>query len=189
MSRLPDPFRNLTNELKAMRADIKDLQRRSSWTATGMTPLGDGQTLFASGLITNDSLTAPSIPGVAGVEASNFSVGTTLAEVAGVNLSVPTGATTLLVDVTAHVFAIDGTSTADALWVSLNAGGTSSTPIGMPWDAGSFTTASCSLGASLTGLTAGGVVRIGVWAGSSNVSHAADVDNTASITASLTWKP
>jgi hypothetical protein len=189
VSRLPDPFRNLTNELKWMRADIKDLQRRSAWTATGMTPLGDGQTLFASGLITNDSLTAPSIPGVAGVEAFNFSVGTTLAEVAGVNLSVPTGCTQLLVDVTAHVFGVNGTATADELWVSLNAGGTSSTVLGMPWGASSFTTASCSLGTSLTGLTPGGVVRIGVWAGSSNVSHAADVDNTASITASLTWKP
>jgi hypothetical protein len=190
VSRLPEPFRNLTAELKSIRADIKDLQRRSAWTGSGMTLLGGGHTAFTPGLITNDSLSSPAIPGVAGVETTNFSVGTTLAEVAGLNLSVPTGVTRLLVSATAHVFALDdGGTSADARWVSLNAGGTSSTPIGTPWAASDFTTASCSLGASLTGLTPGGVVRLGVWAGASAVSHDADVDNTAALTASLTWAP
>lgn len=185
----PSPWRSYSGELHEVKKRLKDLERRSAWAGSGMTPLGDGQTLFNPGIVPNAALGTPTIPGVAGVEATNFAVDVTMAEVAGVDLTVPTGVASLLISATAHVFAVDSTAVDDSLWVSLSVGGFTSTPIGVPWLASGVNTASCSLGTVVSGLSAGGVVRLGVWASSTAGLHAADVDNTAAIAASLTWQP
>lgn len=189
MSRLPDPVRTFSKEFADLKRRFRDLEVRSAWSGSGMAPLGDGTTSFDPGLIPNNALGSPSIPGAAGVEATNFGLTPALAEVAGVNLTVPTGITSLTISATAHVFVIDSTLVDDGLWVSLSVGSASSTPIGMPLGAGGFTTASCSLGTVVAGLTPGASVRLGVWASSSTGTHLADVDNTAAIAASLTWQP
>lgn len=189
MTRLPDPVRTYSGEWARLLERVKSLEARSAWAGTGMAPQGDGSTAFDPGLIPNNALGTPTIPGVAGVEGTNFAVDVTLAEVAGVDLIVPAGVTSLLVSATAHVFALDSTAVDDSLWVSLSVGAVTSTPIGVPWLASGFTTASCSLGTIIPGLTPSATVRLGVWASSMAGLHAADVDNTAAITASLTWAP
>ena len=42
MSKLPDPWRDLTSELRQMQREIRELRNRSPFTGTGLTPTADG---------------------------------------------------------------------------------------------------------------------------------------------------
>lgn len=214
MSALPQPWRDIRDVIKEIREDVRRLKNRPTFFGTGMHANGqggidsdnyqpgvsgysfgaDGEAEFntlilRAGSVSSSALSSPYVPGVAGTETSNFAVGTTAAEVAGVDLTVPEGCTRLAITITGHVYAENPTETPDALWASVRVGDTAATPLGAPLDASSLATASSSLAASLGNLEPLSTVHLSVWAAVSVNTLTASAANTAAITANLTWRP
>lgn len=196
----------LSGTIRAQRQQLKTLGTASVLSRSGLSVPGEGVTqvdgslhvlgdFVADGKITNDALTDPVVGNVARASATGFSLTTTWAEKAGVDLTVPAGCTQLLATVTGRMYAInaqtsggaDGTGT-DALYVSVVLGGYSSTstPTGISGNGG-FATTNCAEAFTLTALTPGSTVRLSVQASSGYQSLAADPDNFASLAATLLW--
>lgn len=214
MSALPQPWRDITGIIKEIREDVRRLKNKPTFFGTGMHANGqggidsdnyqpgisgysfgaDGEAEFntlilRAGSVASSALSSPYVPGVAGTEATNFALGTTASEVAGVDLTVPEGCTQLAITMTGHVYAENPTETADALWASVRVGDTAATPLGVPLDGSSLATASSSLAASLGNLEPLSTVHLSMWAASSVNALAANTAHTAALTANLTWRP
>lgn len=162
---------------------------------------GDGAVLnslyLRPGSVANDWLTSPVVPGIAREVATNFALTAgTLVEKAGTDLVVPDGCTRLLCTATGRLYAVnthttggaDGTGT-DALYVALKLGtgsATLATPTGISGNGG-FATTTTAESYSLSGLTPGSTLRLGVYGACGYVNFAANVDNRVSYAATLIW--
>lgn len=214
MSALPDPFKTLSGEIRKMKEQLRRLSNASAFTGTGMHPNAfggiesdnyvsgisgysfnaDGNAEFntitlRAGSVSSTALTNPSVSGVAGVEVTNFAVSTISAEVAGVNLVVPEGCTKLAISATGHVYAENLTVNDDALWAFVRVESVAGQSLGVSLVAAGLATASCSLATSIAGLTPLSTVRLGLWAGSSVNTLATNVNHTATLASTLTWRP
>ena len=120
MSRQPDPYRSLRDELSRIKVTLRRMASASPFFGTGMHPNGsggidsdnfeagvsgysfksDGNAEFndltlRGGIIGNDALTDPVVPQVINIRTTNFAVGIPFAEVLGQTVTVPSGCTRL----------------------------------------------------------------------------------------------
>jgi hypothetical protein len=198
---------NFVQIIERMQRQINVLEQRSPFANTGISVTGPRQfeidgsmtitgDLTAEGKIHNDALVSPVVPGVAREVASGFTLtAATLEEKAGTDLIVPAGCTRLLAVVAGRCYAVNtrtsggaDTTGTDAIYVSLKLGdgaATLATPTGVS-GSGGFATTTSTEAFSLSGLTPGTTLRLGVWcaSGYQNLTHP---DNRASYSASLIW--
>lgn len=222
MARQPEPWKTLRDEFRKLQDQIRRMQAASPFFGTGMHPNGNGgidsdnfvaglsgysfgndgdaefnELTLRSGIVGNDALTSPVVPGIAREGATNFALTAgTLQEKAGTDLVVPAGCTRLLATVTGRLYAVnthtaggaDGTGT-DALYVALKLGSgsaTLATPTGISGNGG-FATTTAAESYSLDSLTPDSTLRLGVYGACGYVNFAAHVDNRASYAATLIW--
>jgi hypothetical protein len=218
MAQMPDPWPALSARLRAIENRLNQHSAKSPFWGTGIHPNGEqgldsdnfvtdvsgfrlaetpefNDLKLRGGIIGNDALTQPVVPGVSRASATNFALTVAWAELAGQTLTIPSLATTLLATVSGRMYAInprtsggaDGTGT-DALFVSVQLGAQASqaTPTGISGSNG-FATTNCSESFIVTGLTPGSTIRLSVYGSSGYQSLAAQADNYASFAATLVW--
>lgn len=154
-----------------------------------------GTLSLPAGIIDNDALAEPVIPGVVNLYAENFSLSAAFVERVGVNLTVPSGCTRLLASASAWVSAYnlnttggsDGTG-ADYLYVYCRIGSTSGeyNPTGISGNGGTASS-SAGYGQLLSGLTPGATLRVGAWCSSQYTTIAASTYNYVTMTGTLNW--
>lgn len=206
----PTDFSRLFRDL---RRDVDALLRRSPFANTGMSATAEreltvdgklivtgaaeiaGTLSLPAGIIDNTALAQPVVPAVGRASASAFALSTTWVELAGINLTVPAEATTLLATATGRLYAVNPNTTGgadtrgtDALFVSVKVGSSSSvaTPTGISGSNG-FATTTATDSYILTGLTPGSTVRLGVYGSSGYASLPSRADNYASVASTLLW--
>lgn len=154
-----------------------------------------GELFLRPGSVTNDALAQPVIPGAANRNSNTFALTPTFSEIVGVDVTVPAGCTSALINVSVWVQAYNANTTggsdgvgSDYLYIYAKIGATSGqyNATGISGSGGT-TTGSGGLALSLTGLTPGSTVRLGGWGSSQYTTLAASAYNTGTLTASLTW--
>lgn len=226
MSAVPTPWPSLRADILKLREQVRRITNASPFSNTGVHIPAPGQIVsdnyvegvsgFAlrggdgyleigdvrirGGIIGNDALSDPVIPGVVNQQATNFGLaggGTPgLAEKVGANLVVPDGCTRLLANVQGSLFAFnpntsggsDG-SGASAYYVAIKLAGSAwsdHSPVGVT-GSGGYATATTGEAYNLTGLTPGDTLRLSVGGSTGYTSVAADSGNRATVSATLLW--
>jgi len=159
----------------------------------GMKPNGNAEfndLTIRGGIIGNDALTSPVVPGVGGGSATGWAVSTTSTAKASVAIAIPTGFTQALVHVTAAAAAANPTVAGDLLYVRaaiILPGGatTDGSELDNFADTGQLSTASASLAAVFSGLSPGSItVACKVRA---TTTWAANAANLANVDASIVF--
>jgi hypothetical protein len=149
----------------------------------------------AVGKINNDALMNPISGDVRNVSGSGFELTTAFVELAGADIVVPSGFTTLLATAGATVFSYNPNTTAgnngaggDAIYSMVQVGGQQShaNPVGVSGSAG-YATSFSDAGFKFAGLTAGSTLRLSCYGASAYQGLAANVNNYANAYASLIW--
>lgn len=220
MGRKPEPWPDILRDLEKMRETIDRLVHRSPFFGTGMHTNGQGgmdsdtyvhgvsgfslkgstgnievnDITLRGGIIGNDALTNPVVPGSVWVEASDFVVSPAWSTVINHNLTVPLGVTSAEIDARARVTAFynnagDGTGV-DYLYAILYVGDNDSDfyPLAVT-DSGGSGTNQVFRSAVLTGLTPGADVNFQVQVSTDNATwiEPAAPGNKAKLGASIRW--
>jgi len=222
MGAQPEPWRTLSAEIRKLREQVRRLGNASAFTGTGVHPNGDqgldsdnfvpGTSGFSlhggtgnaefndltlrGGIIGNEALTSPVVPGVANLTVSNFGLGSgSYTEVAGQDITVPDGCTRLLFNGTGIVDVYNpktaggnnGTG-GDWLYCRVKVGAVDSghtQAVGVSGSGGNATVTD-TFAQSLSGLTPGSAVRASVLS-VSDYGIAVDAGNLAMLSATLIW--
>jgi len=154
-----------------------------------------GTLSLPAGIINNDALANPVVPGVANIDADTFSLGNAFTEKVGLDLTVPSGCTKLLATCSVWLQALNPNTTggsngagADYIYAYARVGSTIGDykATGVSGSNGTASTAA-GLSALLSGLTPGGTVRIGGWCSSQYTTIGASGNNRVTLSASLIW--
>lgn len=221
MSKLP--LHKESHSFRARQRRVEEEQRRqrstSPFQGTGMSPTADGgidvdgtmnvggelnvtgNTVIGgtlslpAGIIDNQALAAPVVMGAANRNTSGFALGSSFAEVVGLDVTVPSGCTSALVNLSVWMQGYnqnttggsDGTGS-DFLYVYAKIASTSGqyNANGVSGNGGTTTT-SGGLALPLSGLTPGNTVRLGAWGSCQYTTIAASAYNTGTLTASIVW--
>jgi hypothetical protein len=175
MSKQPDPWRDLANELVIIKKDLADLRKRSPFFGTGMHPNGaDGidsdnfvpdvsgyrlaetpefnDIKLRGGIIGDDALENPVAFGFAGNSTGPFSLTTSPATKATATIAIPVGYSRALVHVTANASAQNTTGGTDAIYVAAEI----STPGGPGGSGGEALSTTPAAGVASASASAGG---------------------------------
>jgi hypothetical protein len=146
-----------------------------------------GTLSLPSGIINNDALTSPVLPGTSYGSAASFGITGTAVAKASVTATCPAGFSKLQVFAAGRVFAKNTTASGDWLSTAVKIGTDSQymSPTGV--SAGGQETSVAVNAALVTGLTAGSTVVISIFAASQGATWTADAANAADISASLLW--
>jgi hypothetical protein len=154
-----------------------------------------GALFLRPGSISNDALTNPVKPDAPYGYRQNFGLTTTLSNIYTLNVPVPAGFTQAAVSITASVYAVNPNTTGgsngtggDYLYVQANINGYNgfALPLGISGSNGSGTNRS-PFSTVLGGLAAGGSISLQVAASTGFTAFAANANNTAEITGSISW--
>lgn len=207
--------------LNRLQEDVAYLKNRSPFYSTGMHPNGQGgidsdnfvagvsgyqfkddgdaefnQLTLRGGIIGNDALASPVVPGVVNASSTGITVGTgSFGVVASQNATVPTGCTRLLAHATGMVYAVNPNTTGgtngaggDVMAALCAVGSTSGLTAGVSISGGNGqTSVSCSVAVLLEGLTPGSTVTFATKAQAVLQSFGSNATNQANISASLIW--
>jgi len=154
-----------------------------------------GELLLRPGSIGNDALANPVTPGVVNVRATGFALPVAYTEVASVDVTIPSGCTRVLANMTGWVQGYNvkttggnNTTGGDYVYARVKAGSSQSAanmPAGVSGNGGT-SCATMGLGSLLTGLTPGGTLHFAVM-GASDYVIAAHANNDALLTGTLVW--
>lgn len=143
--------------------------------------------ILRDGIIGNDALTNPVVPGAVNDTETAFAISASFAEVAGVNATVPANCTRLLAMASSWCFGINPNTAADNLHARTVIGGVSGQSFVMGLTgSGGYTTVGSGLAQSLTGLTPGSTIRLACQAHGDH-AFASQPTNTATVSAILVW--
>ena len=155
-----------------------------------------GTLSLPSGIINNDALTSPVLPGVVNATATGFSVNLAWADAVATTITVPSGCTQLLATCFAEVYCSnnpntsggsDGTGT-DLLDCRVALYGSTSSSFGLAiGGSGGYTTSTSAGSFSIGGLTPGASLAISAQTKSLFQNFGASANNKACITATLIW--
>jgi hypothetical protein len=193
MARLPDTGPSFARRVRRMERQLVRQRDSSAFVNSGLAPVGGNETqvvgglLFAPGSIGNDALASPTVPTGVNIVATNFAPSTTWTEVAGVDLSVPDGASQLVLYATAWVYAINNTAAADDLHVRVVLGATTGQEFLNPLGVGGYGTTPGGLVTVPTGLTSGTVLHLAVQTKTTTGAFTAATTNTANLIGTATW--
>ena len=142
---------------------------------------------LAAGSVGYAALVAPTLPAAVNLTATAFAPTSTWAEVVGVDLTVPTDVTRLLVTASAWVYAVNNTASADDLNARVSLGLVDGQAFLTPLPVAGYNTISAGLATLAEFLTPGSTLRLLASAKTTTGTFTTDPANTATLTASLTW--
>jgi hypothetical protein len=154
-----------------------------------------GELILRPGSIGNDSLTNPVSGEVRNVTGTGFALAVSFVELAGADVVVPDGFTTLLAKADADVFAYNPNTAGgsngtggDAIYsmVQLGSQQGKQKPVSVS-GSGGYQTSYSGAGFQFTGLTPGQTLRLSCFGSSAYQSFAANANNNASVSALLLW--
>lgn len=214
MAKMPDPQPSLLARIRAIEDQLRRQRSASPFYGTGVRPNGqqgldsdnyqagasgfslrggDGfleinDVLIRGGIIGNDSLTSPVVPGVINAGSSGFGIGVPYANVYSGTLNVPAGFTSAAISVVARVFALNnGTASVDYLRARPVVGGNTGTAVPIAaTNAGGSATAVTPMSVVLTGLS-GGTIALAIQAAADYAAWPTDSLNRADLSGSVLW--
>jgi hypothetical protein len=187
MAALPEPLSTLSKRLRDIEERVRRLDNRSSFYGTGLTPQADAPVSFQAGMVGNDALADPLVPSAASATATNWAASTSWAEVAGVDLVVPAGATRCLLYANGWCYGVNSSAAADDLHARVSLAATIGQEFLSRVAVAAYDTVSAGLVTLATGLTAGAVLRLSVSAKTTTGAWPASVQNTSNATAMAVW--
>lgn len=213
MARQPEPLPSLLGRIRKIEAWMARKDSASPFSFTGMSPNGQGgidsdnyvagvsgyrfadngnaefnDLTLRGGIIGNDSLTSPVVPGVINAGSSGFGIGVPYANVYSGTLNVPAGFTSAAISVVARVFALNnGTASVDYLRARPVVGGNTGTAVPIAaTNAGGSATAVTPMSVVLTGLS-GGTIALAIQAAADYAAWPSDSLNRADLSGSVLW--
>ncbi|SER80032.1 hypothetical protein SAMN05216199_1260 [Pedococcus cremeus] len=213
MSKLPPTRRTITGEIRKDREQARASRNGSPFFGTGFHPNGLGgmdsdnyeagvsgyrfsdngnaefnDLTLRGGIIGNDALTSPVVPGVINDSSSGFGIGTAYANVFTGSLPVPAGFTSAAISVVARVFALNnGASGVDYLRIRPVVGSNTGTAVPIAaTNAGGSATAVTPMSVVLTGLS-GGTIALAIQALADFNAWPSDSLNRADLSGSVLW--
>jgi hypothetical protein len=214
---LPEPWKSLRAKIEQIAERVKKLENTSPFSGTGMSVPSDGTTQvdgtlnvtgnetvggtlnvtgntiiggtlsLPAGIINNDALANPVVPGQAFQGASTFALSVAGSNIITVNKTVPTGFTSVVVNAYGRVAATNSTATKDAVYSAVDVNGTGGNQFGNEVAAGDFGSVSAGYSTLLTGLTAGATVATHLFASTGLGGWASDPSNGADLSVTYLW--
>jgi len=142
---------------------------------------------LGAGSVGYAALVAPTLPAAVNLTSTAFAPAATWAEVAGLDLTVPTDCTRLLVTASTWVYAINNSAAADDLHTRVSLGLVDGQAFLTPLPVAGYNTISAGLAVLAEGLVPGATLRLFASAKTTTGAWTTDAANTALLTASLTW--
>jgi hypothetical protein len=155
-----------------------------------------GTLSLPAGIINNDALTSPVVPGYVNVASGVTFTTTTYGNVLSTTVTVPSGVTQLLANAQSGTWCQGNSNTTggsngtggDAIYSRTSIGGVTGEGLGQPvLGSGSFGSVNSSLSTLLTGLTPGGTVTLQSQTFSGYQNIPANAGNKLTLTALLIW--
>ncbi len=142
---------------------------------------------IGAGSVGYAALVAPTLPAAVNLTTTAFAPTATWAEVAGLDLTVPTDCTRLLVTATGWVYSINNSAAPDDLHTRVSLGATDGQAFLTPLAVTGYGTISAGLAALADSLVPGTTIRLKASAKTTTGAWTTDAANTATLVASLTW--
>jgi len=142
---------------------------------------------LADGSVGYAALVAPTLPAAVNLTVTAFAPTSTWAEVAGIDLTVPTDSTRLLVTATCWCYAVNNSAAPDDLHTRVSLGATDGQAFLMPLAISGYGTISAGLAVLADSLTPGATIRLKASAKTTTGTWTTGAANVALLTASLTW--
>jgi len=155
-------------------------------TAEGETTV-DGSLILQPGSITDVDLANPAVRQAVNLTTTAFAPTSTWAEVAGLDLTVPTDCTRLLVTASAWVYAVNNSAAVDNLNARVSLGLVDGQAFLTPLPIAGFNTISAGVAVLADSLVPGATIRLKASAKTTTGAWTTDAANTATLVASLTW--
>jgi len=195
VSKLPATTFSLARYLRQQARTQQRLVQSSAFTSSGLSVSADGVTtvdgslVLPAGSIPDTALANASVREVAYLTATGFAPAPAWAEVAGVDLIVPPGASRLLLQATAWSYAVNNTAAADDLHVRVSLGPLDGQAFLTPLPVAGYGTVSAGLATLADALAVGSTIRLSASVQTTTGAWTADAANTTCLSASLTWVP
>jgi len=193
VSKLPSLGPSLTHHLVENQRQMQRQANSSAFARSGITVTSEGVSavtgslLLQPGSITDLDLANPAVRQAVYLTTTAFAPTSTWVEVAGVDLTVPTDATRLLVTATCWVYAVNNTAAADDLNARVSLGLVDGQAFLTPLPVAGYNTISAGLATLAEFLTPGSTLRLLASARTTTGTFTTDPANTATLAASLTW--
>jgi hypothetical protein len=190
---LPSLGPSLTHHLVENQRQMQRQANSSAFARSGITVTSEGVSavtgslLLQPGSITDLDLANPAVRQAVYLTTTAFAPTSTWVEVAGVDLTVPTDATRLLVTATCWVYAVNNTAAADDLNARVSLGLVDGQAFLTPLPVAGYNTISAGLATLAEFLTPGSTLRLLASARTTTGTFTTDPANTATLAASLTW--
>lgn len=178
----------MLDEAHVMRR-LADLERayRELVASTAIRPGSIDSAAYAPGSVTFVTLAAPVLPAAVNLTTNGFAPTATWAEVIGLDLTVPTDCTRLLMTASAWVYAVNNSAAPDDLHTRVSLGATDGQAFLTPLPIAGFNTISAGLAVLADSLVPATTIRLKVSAKTTTGTWTTDAANTATLVASLTW--
>ena len=193
MSKLPSLGPSLTHHLVENQRQMQRQANSSAFARSGITVTSEGVSavtgslLLQPGSITDLDLANPAVRQAVYLTTTAFAPTSTWVEVAGVDLTVPTDATRLLVTATCWVYAINNSAAVDDLHARVSLAAVDGQALLTPLPVAGYNTISAGLATLAEFLTPGSTLRLLASAKTTTGTFTTDPANTATLAASLTW--
>lgn len=195
MSKLPATGFSLARYLRQQARTAQRQSQSSSFSSSGLSVTADGVTsvdgslVLRPGSVPDTALANAAVRELAYLVATNFAPSPAWAEVGGVDLIVPAGASRLLVTSTAWAYAVNNTAAVDDLHVRVSLGLVDGQSFLTPLPAAGYNTVSAGLATLASALSVGSTIRLSASVKTTTGTWTAAAANTACLSASLTWVP
>ena len=193
MSRLPETGPSLLRHLRQQQRKMDRLVNSSPYARSGTTVTAEGETtvdgslILQPGSITDVDLANPAVRQAVNLTTTAFAPTSTWAEVAGLDLTVPTDCTRLLVTASAWVYAVNNSAAVDNLNARVSLGLVDGQAFLTPLPIAGFNTISAGVAVLADSLVPGATIRLKASAKTTTGAWTTDAANTATLVASLTW--
>jgi len=142
---------------------------------------------LGAGSVGYAALVAPTLPAAVNLTATAFAPTATWAEVVGLDLTVPTDCTRLLVTASAWVYAVNNSAAVDNLNARVSLAAVDGQAFLTPLAVAGYNTISAGLAVLADSLVPGATIRLKASAKTTTGTWTTDAANVALLTASLTW--
>jgi len=193
VSKLPSLGPSLTHHLVENQRQMQRQANSSSFNRSGMSATAEGETTVDGTLIlkpasiTDADLANPAVRQAVNLTTTAFAPTSTWAEVVGLDLTVPTDCTRLLVTASAWVYAVNNSAAVDNLNARVSLGLVDGQAFLTPLPIAGFNTISAGVAVLADSLVPGATIRLKASAKTTTGAWTTDAANTATLVASLTW--
>lgn len=211
MAALPEPWKSLRRLIEALAERVKKLENTSPFSGTGLSIPASGTTQvdgslnvegqlnvtgdtviggtlsLPAGIIDNDALANPVVPGQAFQGTSSFALSVAGGNIITISRTTPAGFTSVVVNAYGRVAATNSTALKDAVYSAVDVNGTGGNQFGNEVVAGDFGSVSAGYSTLLTGLSTGDPVATHLYASTGLGGWASDPSNGADLSVTYLW--